>query len=314
MFGEEVENLSYLGGMLIRYGTQLNPEFRNIEGTEFDFCGPNPVRFSYDENAQSLIVYTIERVELTIDQHEWIMNQLRIRLGALVDPNPEEVNELDPWYWQGRSEADTAEAKLRFAQSYCAISEIEQIQPHGYDAFENLDQLRGHLNRLVQLYTNRDSLLNNTILHAKEHYRGMHTIRTSGIIIAADVEQRLESPISIPYYMVGNRRNDLGQRALGDTIYVGISENQVFTRFTVNYPNGEAYDLAPNAIEIIEERLFAEGEQGWFGCEELQYLLTFENLFITPRQGHYHDACLWRVHALHILAFLKAGQFRWGYE
>ena len=314
VFGEEVENLSYLGGMLIRYGTQLNPEFRNIEGTEFDFCGPNPVRFSYDENAQSLIVYTIERVELTIDQHEWIMNQLRIRLGALVDPNPEEVNELDPWYWQGRSEADTAEAKLRFAQSYCAISEIEQIQPHGYDAFENLDQLRGHLNRLVQLYTNRDSLLNNTILHAKEHYRGMHTIRTSGIIIAADVEQRLESPISIPYYMVGNRRNDLGQRALGDTIYVGISENQVFTRFTVNYPNGEAYDLAPNAIEIIEERLFAEGEQGWFGCEELQYLLTFENLFITPRQGHYHDACLWRVHALHILAFLKAGQFRWGYE
>ena len=81
---------------------------------------------------------------------------------------------------------------MRFAQSYCAISEIEQIQPHGYDAFENLDQLRGHLNRLVQLYTNRDSLLNNTILHAKEHYRGMHTIRTSGIIIAADVEQRLE--------------------------------------------------------------------------------------------------------------------------
>ena len=314
VFGEEVENLSYLGGMLIRYGTQLNPEFRNIEGIEIDFIGSNPVRFSYDENAQILIVYTIERVELTIDQHEWLMNQLRIRLGALVDPNPEEVNELDPWYWQGRSEADTAEAKLRFAQAYCAISEIEQIQPHGYDAFENLDQLRGHLDRLVQLYTNRDSLLNNTIVHAKQHYRGMHTIRTSGIIFAADVEQRLESPISIPYYMVGNRRNDLGQRALGDTIYVGISENQVFTRFTVNYPNGDAYDLAPNAIEIIEERLFAEGEQGWFGCEELQYLLTFENLFITPRQGQYYDACLWRVHALHILAFLKAGQFRWGYE
>ena len=70
--------------------------------------------------------------------------------------------------------------------------------------------------------------------------------------------------------------------------------------------------MAPNAIEIIEERLFAEGEQGWFGCEELQYLLTFENLFITPRQGHYHDACLWRVHALHILRSPKLDNFDGG--
>ena len=45
VFGEEVENLSYLGGMLIRYGTQLNPEFRNIEGTEFDFVAPIQLDF-----------------------------------------------------------------------------------------------------------------------------------------------------------------------------------------------------------------------------------------------------------------------------
>ncbi len=48
-------NLLYLEGMLGRYGVQLNLEFQDIEGTEFDFIGSSPVRFSYDENAPTLV-------------------------------------------------------------------------------------------------------------------------------------------------------------------------------------------------------------------------------------------------------------------
>ena len=304
-------NLAYLSPMIDHFRVDLSVQFKHIEETEFSNIGSEPIRFTLDPEGQNLTVYCSNEVTLTIHQHQWLMSCLRTRLTGLITEE-HDYDQRFPWSWRDRNDADTLDAKLRFAQRYCEITTIEQLHPDGYEAIENLDQLENHLNQLIQLYRNKDAVLNQTVTLAYDHYIGMQTIRTNGLVIHGGMyDQKLESPVSIPSWMVG-RMNEVGQSALGDTLLVGEFEAQFFRRFTENSENREAYDLAPDTAQILRDRLLSDGEEGWFGGQELDYLFTFENVFITSRQGVHANACLWRVHALHILAFLEAEQFRWG--
>jgi len=308
----EVANLAYLSPMLRHFGVALSVQFKPIDQTDFNNLGSEPIRFSLDWEGDNLTVYCSDEVTLTIHQHQWLMSYLKTKLIEFVDEEEKNDNVRFPWSWRDRNDEDTLDAKLKFAQRYCEITTIEQLQPNGYEAIETLQQLEHHLNQLIQLYRNKDAVLNYTVTLAYDKYVGMQTIRTCGMVLQGGIwEPELRSPVSIPGCMVGSR-NEVGQKALGDTLLVATSEAQLFRRFTEHWENQEAYDLAPNTAEILRERLFAEGDEGWFGCQQLDYLFTFKDVFITSRRGDHYNACLWRVHALHILAFLEAEQFQWG--
>ena len=103
---------------------------------------------------------------------------------------------------------------------------------------------------------------------------------------------------------VSGKKED-GSQSLGKTLLVSQSEVLTFRKFTKHHPDEEAYDLSDEAREIIWNRLIKEGESGWFGGEAMNHLFTFEGLLVDSN-GDNHDACLWRVHALHILAYLQS--------
>jgi hypothetical protein len=311
-------NLAYVAQMVPRYFEGYVVEYLQSGLGNFDEAfqfGPSGVKILIGEGPENRTIRLISNddVHWSIEQHIFVMEALYNKMNRFnPEPRLDVVQYEHPWNWfNGANNQEVEDGKMNFAQRYCRITSLEQLHPGGYggDVFENLHQLERHLEHLVELYSNSDPLLNNTISHARERYSGLHTIRTKAALPATHEHMHeLNRPVSIPRWMVGVQ-SPIGQHALGDTLYVSEMEVMFFRRFAEHHPHQPAYDFHPNAKNIIRNRLFAEGNAGWFGGQELDGLFTFEGILITS-SGNPENGCLWKVHALHILAYLTATNFQ----
>ena len=313
-------NLAYVGQMVPRYFPGYVVEYVQSALGNFDQAfqfGPSGVKIFIGEGLENRTIRLIsnDNVHWSIEQHEFVMKALYKKMNQFnPEPHPDVVQYEHPWDWSsGANNQEVEDGKMNFAQRYCLITSLEQLHPGGYGehVFENLNQLERHLEQLIELYSNKEPLLNNTISHARERYLGLHTIRTTAALPAThEHEQQLNRPVSIPRWMVG-AQHPIGQHALGDTLYVSEMEVMSFRRFANHHPDQPAYDFHPDAKDIIRNRLFAEGNAGWFGGQELDGLFTFEGIFLNS-SGNPENGCLWKVHALHVLAYLTATNFQGG--
>ena len=313
-------NLAYVGQMVPRYFEGYVVEYVQSALGNFDQAfqfGPSGVKILIGEGLENRTIRLISNddVHWSIEQHIFVMEALYKKMNQFNPaPRLNVVQYEHPWDWfTGANNQEVEDGKMNFAQRYCRITSLEQLHPGGYggDVFENLHQVEHHLDHLIGLYSNKEPLLNNTISHARERYRGLHTIRTTAALPAThEHEQQLNRPVSIPRWMLGVQ-DPIGQHALGDTLYVSEMEVMSFRRFADHHPHQPAYDFHPDAKDIIRNRLFAEGNAGWFGGQELDELFTFEGIFISS-SGNPENGCLWKVHALHILAYLTAKYLQGG--
>jgi hypothetical protein len=272
--------------------------------------GPNGVRFhiSTSDNKPRIQFLFARDERLSVDQHEWLMGMLRDKIHSLIPDLIEEyvTSFLWPWSWNERSNAgDSSDGKLKFAMRYCTITELEQIT--AVNTITTYEHLAQHLEDLIQLYSNKSPLLQYSIKHAYVVYEGLASIRTSSRLFTnISFEPRLDKQVWIPHWMLQKQRSDsLNQQTLGETFLVSEREILSFRRFTHLHPDEETYDIdVDNVVEILHSRLFDE-ENGWCSPDVVSGIWTFENILIDSN-GDYHNICLWKVHALHILAFLRS--------
>ena len=309
--GDWPKKLSYMEEQFDCYIENCHTSYKRMEvAADFsdDFVeNPQIVLFvEKSDHVTNIVVSSCPDVKFTIDQHVWLLDGMKKKLeGMGITVQKHKVDKLwYPWSWTGNQDDDREnEGRLKFVMDFCQIATLEQL--FVYDKITTLDQLTNHLDQITEWYSNKDQKLNYTIAHAMEHYKGMQTIRTTNNIWTShNFEQRLDKQVSIPLWMLGVKKED-GSQSLGKTLLVSQSEVLTFRKFTKHHPDEEAYDLSDEAREIIWNRLIKEGESGWFGGEAINHLFTFENLLVDSN-GDNHDACLWRVHALHILAYLQS--------
>ena len=168
--------------------------------------GPNGVRFHINElDSGPRIQFFFTRDErLSVDQHEWLMGMLKKRIHSQF---PDSFNVAVaavaswPWSWSEQNNLETSDWKLKFAMLYCTITELEQIT--AVNAITTYEQLAQHLEELVDLYANQDPLLQNTISHAYEVYKGIASIRTtSRLFTKTTFEPQLNKQVSISHRML----------------------------------------------------------------------------------------------------------------
>jgi hypothetical protein len=305
------KKLSYMEEQFDCYIENCRTSYKRMEvASDFsdDFVeNPQIVLFvEKSDHITNIVVSSRPDLKFTIDQHVWLLDGMKKKLERMgITVQKHKADKLwYPWSWTGNQDDDREnEGRLKFVMDFCQIATLEQL--FVYDKITTLDQLTDHLDQIAEWYANNDQKLNYTIAHAMEHYKGMQTIRTTkNLFTNHNFEHRLDKQVSIPLWMLGVKKED-GSQSLGKTLLVSQSEVLTFRKFTKHHPDEEAYDLSDEAREIIWNRLIKEGESGWFGGEAMNHLFTFEGLLVDSN-GDNHNACLWRVHALHILAYLQS--------
>lgn len=306
-------SFAYLPDMIQAFIPQAKFTCHRLESNDEDATlrlGPNGVRFHIsDLNGVPRIQFFFTRDErLSVDLHEWLMGMLKGKINSqfpdLIDVAAAAVATW-PWSWNEDGNPETSDGKLKFAMLYCTITDLEQIT--ALNAITTYQQLSQHLEELVHLYANQSPLLQNSIFHAYQVYNGLASIRTtSKLFNNTSFEPQLNKQVSISYRMLQQQLPlSLNQSTLGGTLLVSEQEVLSFRRFTRLHPDEESYDFdVGHVITIMHNRLFDE-ERGWCSPDVVRGIWTFENVLIDSKEDH-HNICLWKVHALHILAFLRS--------
>ena len=101
------------------------------------------------------------------------------------------------------------------------------------NAITTYEQLSQHLEELVDLYANQSPLLQNSISHAYEVYKGIASIRTtSSLFTNTSFEPQLNKQVSISHRMLQQQLPvSLNQSTLGGTLLVSEHEVHSFRRF-----------------------------------------------------------------------------------
>ena len=310
---EPPASFAYLPDMIQAFIPQADITCHRLESNDEDATlrlGPNGVWFHISElDGVPRIQFSFTRDErLSVDQHEWLMGMLKKRIHSQF-PDSFDVAVAAvaswPWSWSEQNNLEAFDWKLKFAMLYCTITELEQIT--AVNAITTYEQLAQHLEELVHLYANQSPLLQNSISHAYEVYKGIASIRTtSKLFNNTSFEPQLNKQVSISYLMLQQQLPlSLGQSTLGGTLLVSEQEVLSFRRFTRLHPDEETYDFdVGHVIAILHNRLFDE-ERGWCSPDVVRGIWTFEDVLIDSNEDH-HNMCLWKVHALHILAFLRS--------
>ena len=217
---EPPASFAYLPDMIRAFIPQANFTCHRLESNDEDATlrlGPNGVRFHISElDGVPRIQFSYTQDErLSVDQHEWLMGILRIH-SEFPDFLSGCSSRSDVAMVVERGQQpETSDGKLKFAMLYCTITELEQIT--AVNAITTYEQLAQHLEELVHLYADQDPLLQNTISHAYEVYKGIASIRTtSKLFNNTSFEPQLNKQVSISYRMLQHQLPvSLNQSTLG---------------------------------------------------------------------------------------------------
>ena len=273
-------SFAYLPDMIRAFIPQADCTCHRLEPNDEDAIlrlGPNGVRFHISElDGVPRIQFSFTRDErLSVDQHEWLMGMLKKRIHSQF---PDSFNVAVaavaswPWSWSEDGNPETSDGKLKFAMEYCTITDLEQLGHTAVNAITTYQQLSQHLEELVHLYANQSPLLQNSISHAYEVYKGIASIRTtSSLFTNTSFEPQLNKQVSISHRMLQQQLPlSLNQSTLGGTLLVSEHEVHSFRRFTRLHPDEETYDFdVGHVITILHNRLFDE-ERGWCSPDVVQ--------------------------------------------